>query len=102
MNQKYYGLELCNRISLCHEQVCWIEAAFGGMLPRHRPDDERSFSQSAPSIKDILVHDSINLLCYEHWKGKQKYFYEYQNPLWWSHSSKDTETKEKHKLKIWL
>ena len=73
-----------------------------GCFSRHRPDDERSFSQRVTSIKDIIVHDSINLLCYEHWTGKQKYFYEYQNPLWWSNSSKDTETKEKHKLEIWF
>ena len=27
--------------------------------------------------KPILVHDMINLLYYEHWTGKQKYFYIY-------------------------
>ena len=40
------------------------------------PDDERSFSWNVESL-NILVHEVINLLYYEHWAIKRKYFYIY-------------------------
>ena len=41
------------------------------------PDDGRSISRNVASL-NILVHDMINLLYYEHWTVKRKYFYVYQ------------------------
>ena len=38
------------------------------------PNDGRSISWNVASL-NILVHDVINLLYYEHWTDKQKYFY---------------------------
>ena len=37
-------------------------------------DDGRSISQNVAHL-NILVHDLINLLHYEYWTDKQKYFY---------------------------
>ena len=42
--------------------------------PIIRPDGERSISQNL-TLLNTLVHDVINLLYYEHWTDKQKYFY---------------------------
>ena len=38
------------------------------------PDDGRSISRNEAHLI-ILVHDVINLLYYEYWTDKQKYFY---------------------------
>ena len=45
-----------------------------------RPDDVESISQSIACF-NILVHDMINLLYYEHWADKQKYLYVYEKNL---------------------
>ena len=42
----------------------------------HHPDDGRSISWNLAYL-NILVHDVINLLYYEYWTDKQKYFYVY-------------------------
>ena len=49
------------------------------------PDDGRSISRNAAHL-NMLVHDLINLLYYECWTDKQKYFYVYRN-VWNSRSS---------------
>ena len=40
------------------------------------PDAWRSISPDVASL-NILVHDIIDLIYYEHWLDKQKYFYLY-------------------------
>ena len=37
-------------------------------------NDGRSISQNVASL-NIICHDVINILHYEHWSNKQKYFY---------------------------
>ena len=55
-------LERLNTISLSrHEQVCLMRLRF----ERYWPDDGRSISQNVASL-NILAHDVINLLYYEH------------------------------------
>ena len=71
--QIYARFTRCNTISLsCHEQVCMAHL-------------------------NILAHDVINLLHYEYWTDKQKYFYVIQGVLWkiyfwWT--SRKTSVKE--------
>ena len=50
------------------------------LLPSSWPDNGIGTSQNVASL-NILVHDMINLLYYEHWTGKQKYFYLYFTPF---------------------
>ena len=57
------------------------------------PNDGRNISQNVDSL-NIFVHNMINLVYYEHWKDKHKYFYVYQNALLQNHSSYNTETRE--------
>ena len=55
-----------NTISLSrHEQVCLMRLRFERYFSHHRADDGRSISRSVASL-NILVHDVINLLYYEH------------------------------------
>ena len=44
---------------------------------------------------NIFVHEALNLY-HEHWTGKWNFL---KNALWWSHSSKDTETRENNIIK---
>ena len=55
-----------------HEQVCLMRLRFEKNFS-YWADDGRSISRNVVSL-NILVHDMINLLHYEHWKDKQKYF----------------------------
>ena len=41
-----------------------LRLGFEGCFSRHKPDDGRSFSRNVASLKEILVHDAINLLYY--------------------------------------
>ena len=60
-----------NTIGLsCHEQVCLMRLHFRDTSPIIEDD----VSQIVASL-NILVHDVISVLCYEHWIDKQKYFY---------------------------
>ena len=72
----------CDTISLSrHEQVCLMRLRF----ERYFSHDGRSISRNIASL-NILVHDVINLLYYEHWTDKRKYFYVYGwncKILWW-------------------
>ena len=58
----YYNMSLSR-----HEQVCLSGLCF-----------ERSISRNITHL-NILVHDVINLLYYEYWTDKQKYFYVYED-----------------------
>ena len=40
------------------------------------PNDRRSISRNEASL-NTLVHDVVNLIYYEHWTDKWKYFYVY-------------------------
>ena len=51
-------------------------ATFREILLASSGDDGRSISQNVAHL-NILVHDVINLLYYEYWTDKQKYFYVY-------------------------
>ena len=65
------GHSYYNTISLSrHEQVCLNGLRF----ERYRHDDGRSISGNVVHL-NILVHDVINLLYYQYWTDKQKYFY---------------------------
>ena len=72
-----------------------ISLAWKNMFKEATFRDGRSISQNVASV-NILGHDLISLLYYEHWTEKWKYFYVYQNALWWNHSSEDTETMIKY------
>ena len=52
------------------------KATFREIFFYHRPDDGSSTSQNV-ALLNILVHDMINLLYYEHWTDKGKDFYIY-------------------------
>ena len=60
-----------------HEQVCLMRLGSRDTSPL---DDGRSISQNV-ALLNILVHDVINLLYYEHWTDKYKYFYVKQMSL---------------------
>ena len=65
------GHSYYNKISLSrHEQVCLSGLRF----ERYRLDDGRSISRNIAHW-NILVQDVINLLYYQYWIDKQKYFY---------------------------
>ena len=65
------GHSYYNTISLSrHEQVCLSGLRF----ERYRLDDGRSISRNIAHW-NILVQDVINLLYYQYWIDKQKYFY---------------------------
>ena len=51
-----------------------IGLRFDKYFSHHRADDGRSISWNVAQL-NILVHNVINLLYYEHWTEKQKYFY---------------------------
>ena len=61
------------------------------------PDDGRSISRNVASL-NILVHDVINLLHYEHWTDKRKYFYAkdtlFETEIW-------RQTVENEQIYIW-
>ena len=77
-DKKLKTLNNNNTISLsCHEQVCLLRLRFQKYFS-HQPDDGRSISQSVASL-NMLAHDMINLLYYEHWTDKWEYFYVYFN-----------------------
>ena len=58
-----------NKISSSrHEQLCLMRLRFERYLSHHR----RSISRNGASL-NILVHDVMNLLYYEHWTDKHKY-----------------------------
>ena len=52
--------------------------------------------QFSKLVQEFVLWTYLNLLYYEYWTEKQKYFYVYQNALWWNHSSQDTETRENY------
>ena len=70
------SINLYNIISLSHhKQVCLSGLRFERYDDgRSRPDDGRSISRKVAHL-NMLAHDVINLLCYEYWTDKQKYFY---------------------------
>ena len=64
----YYTISLS-----CHEQVCFSGLRFERFFSHHRG---RSISRNVAHL-NVLVQDMINLLYYEYWTDKQKYFYVY-------------------------
>ena len=65
------GHSYYNTISLSrYEQVCLSGLRF----KRHGPNDGRSISRNVAHL-NILAHDVINVLHYQYWTDKQKYFY---------------------------
>ena len=61
------------------------------------PDDGRIISQNVASL-NLLVPEVINLLYYEHWTGKRKYFYVkdtlFETEIW-------RQTVENEQIYIW-
>ena len=57
-----------------HEQICLVRLCFEIYFSHYH--DGRSISRNVAAL-EILVHDVINLLYYEHWTDKQNYFYLY-------------------------
>ena len=74
-----------------HEQVCLMRLRFEKYFSYHWADDGRSISRNAVSL-NILVHDMINLLHYEHWTDKQKYFYVFDRLVSWFAETLSTMT----------
>ena len=56
-----------------HEQVCLMRLRFERYFSHQWPDDGRSISRNVASL-NILVHDVINLLYYEHWTESKNIF----------------------------
>ena len=70
----------CNTIILSrHEQVCFRGLRFVRYFSHHRADDGRGIFRNVAHL-NILVPDVINLLYYEYWADRQKYFYEMYCP----------------------
>ena len=70
---------ICNCITISlsrHEQVCSMRLRFERYFSNNTPNGGRSISLNITFL-NILVHALINLLYYEHWTDKPKYFYEY-------------------------
>ena len=74
-----------------HEQVCLMRLRFEKYFSYHWADDGRSISRNAVSL-NILVHDMINLLHYEQWTDKQKYFYVFDRLVSWFAETLSTMT----------
>ena len=64
--------KIYNTINLSrHEQVCLSRLRF----ERYFSDHGRNISRNVAYLS-IHVHDVMNVLYYEYWTDKQKYFYE--------------------------
>ena len=69
-------LLLCYNKFITSWTICLSGLRFKWYFSHQWPDDGRSISRSVAHL-NILVHDVINLLYYEYWTDKQKYFYVY-------------------------